>query len=128
MTTEEPITIDETLVEELRKDFRQGPILDEQGLRFLVEEEVDRFDGLVIHIFGDEHPPPHFCVSYQGQKANFCIETGKRLANNKGLENFERNIRKWWQKNRELLIAGWNATRPSDCPVGSISNTGSASP
>ncbi len=126
MTTEEPITIDEALVEELRKDFRQGPILNEQGQRYLVEEEVDRFMGLVIHVFGREHPPPHFRVRHQGESADFSIETGERLQDNKGLETYERNIRKWWQKNRDLLIARWNATRPSDCPVGPIANTGSA--
>jgi hypothetical protein len=125
MATEDPITIDDELVEELRTDFRHGPIINDQGQRFLIEEEIDRFKGLVIHIFGLDHPPPHFCVRYQGESANFNIETGDRLPNNRGLETYERNIRKWWKKNREKLIDRWNATRPTDCPVGPIANTGS---
>jgi hypothetical protein len=82
--------------------------------------KVDMFDGLRADIFFDEHPPPHFAVSYDGERANFAIVDGKRLRKNKGLELHERNIRKWWEKNRFKLIKLWNASRPSDCPVGPI--------
>jgi hypothetical protein len=112
--------IEGTLVAELRQSFQDGPIIDDNGTRFLTEEEVGRFKGLVISIFSDEHPPPHFCVRYQGETASFSITEGKRLAGNRGLEKFERNIQGWWKDNRARLMERWNANRPSDCPVGPI--------
>jgi hypothetical protein len=112
--------VDENRTEALRLSFGDGPIVDDQGTRLLEEVEVGRFRGLVVHIMFDEHPPPHFCVKYQGEKANFSIESGCRLHNNKGLERFDRNIKKWWQINKSYLIEKWNETRPTDCQVGLI--------
>ena len=114
------ISIDEELTEELRQSFCNGPIIDDNGQHLLLEEEVGRFKGLVASIFADEHPPPHFAVRYQGQTASFSIEDGERLPGNRGLEKFDKNIRKWWRDNKDALIERWNANRPSDCPVGPI--------
>jgi hypothetical protein len=114
------IPIAEKRVAELRQSLEQGPMLNDQGARLLSEEELARFDGLVVQIFGREHPPPHFRVSHQGTSVNFNIRTGERLPKNTGLEKFERNIKAWWKGNVDYLIERWNATRPSDCPVGEI--------
>lgn len=121
MTTIEVI-LPEALIEKLRASFMDGPIVDEAGRRFLTEKEVDRFNGLVVSIFFNEHPPPHFCVRYQAETANFSILDGERLPNNKGLEKFDRNIKKWWKEHHALLVATWNSTRPTDCSVGPIEN------
>lgn len=126
MPPEVPIDIDDEIVDALRQSFCNGPIVlsDGKELHFLVEEEVGKFKGLTAHIYGREHPPPHVCISYQGQSTNFGIESGDRLPNNKGLERYDRNIRKWIAENRDHLIARWNATRPTDCPVGPIALKG----
>ena len=108
------------IVEELEKSFQDGPIINDQGQRFLAEHFVEQIGGLKIDIYSDEHPPPHFCVSYQNENASFSIVDCGRLPNNRGLEKFERNIKKWWKKNRALLVETWNRTRPTDCPVGPI--------
>lgn len=104
------------LVESLSADFQHGPILDDQGRRLLTEETVQNLDGLKIQIFSDEHPPPHFRVSYAGETANFSIKDCTKL--NGGLKKWERNIRAWHADNKGKLIEVWNKTRPSDCPVG----------
>jgi hypothetical protein len=118
--SEEGVEVAEKAVDELRQSFAQGEIVDDEGRRFLTEELVGSFKGLTVRIFGREHPPPHFRVECQGESANFAIETGERLAKNKGLERFDRNIRKWWATNRDLPVTVWNDSRPSDCPVGPI--------
>lgn len=112
--------IDEVLIEQLRQSFHAGPMVDDDGKRFLIEEEVDRFDGLVISIFADEHPPPHFRVRHQRESASFSIVDGTRLPGNNGLDKFNRNIQKWWKENRQYLIEKWNATRPTNCSVGPV--------
>jgi hypothetical protein len=106
------------LVDELKEDFLQGPILDDEGRRLLTEEEVDRIDNLVVVIQAREHPPPHFHVRYRKENASFSISDCMRLPGVKGLEKFERNIKKWWTKNKCTLISVWNRTRPTDCVVG----------
>jgi hypothetical protein len=112
------LPVPQELVDELAEDFRQGPIVDDQGRRFLIEEQVDRLNNMVIVIQALEHPPPHFHVRHQGENASFAITDGSRLPGVKGLEKFDRNIKKWWTKNLCVLVEVWNRSRPSDCVVG----------
>ena len=105
-----------TLAASLAADFRNGPILDDDGRRFLTEETVANLDGLKIQIFSNEHPPPHFRVEYAGETANFSIKDCSKL--NGGLTRWDRNIRRWHASHKSQLIEVWNRTRPSDCPVG----------
>jgi hypothetical protein len=81
---------------------------------------VARVRGLSIKIWADEHPPPHFHVTYQGQDASFSILDCCRLRGQRGLERYDPIIRSWWSKNQRLLIEMWNASRPTACPVGQI--------
>lgn len=37
--------------------------------------EISRFFGIIIGMFYNDHPPPHFHVRYGGQKAIVDIET-----------------------------------------------------
>ncbi|WP_185681193.1 DUF4160 domain-containing protein [Parvibaculum sedimenti] len=112
------VAIPQNLIDDLSKSFRQGPMLDAGGRRMLPEEAVAKINGMSIVIQALEHPPPHFHVRFAGSNASFSIEDGSRLPNVKGLEKYERNIRKWWSENRCALIETWNRTRPDNCPVG----------
>ncbi len=37
--------------------------------------ELARFFGIIVMMFYDDHPPPHFHVRYGGQKAIIAIES-----------------------------------------------------
>ncbi len=37
--------------------------------------EISRFLGMVIRMYWDEHPPPHFHVEYAGEQAVVRIDT-----------------------------------------------------
>jgi len=37
--------------------------------------EISRFFGIIIAMFYNDHPPPHFHVRYGGQNAIIAIET-----------------------------------------------------
>ncbi|MDZ4288575.1 MAG: DUF4160 domain-containing protein [Prosthecobacter sp.] len=37
--------------------------------------EVSRFYGIVIQIYYDDHPPPHFHAIYAGHVATIAIDT-----------------------------------------------------
>lgn len=115
MTQEWKIEVPE-LAGSLASDFEEGPIIDERGNRFLLEQQVAMLDGLKIEIFSDEHPPPHFRVLYSGETASFAIKDCRKLVG--GLTKWERNIRRWHAAHKADLIAAWNRTRPTGCPVG----------
>jgi len=100
----------------LRDSFALGPMLDGPGTRMLVEHIVGEFDGLKIEIFSREHPPPHFRVCHNSDTANYTIKDCTKL--NGGLNKFYRNIVDWHSKHKSEIIDVWNATRPTNCPVG----------
>lgn len=112
--------VDAALVAELDESFFQGPMYNNDGLRFLGEAQVGRLNKMSIQIQADEHPPAHFHVKYGGEDASFGILDGQRLKNTKGLEKFEKNISVWWKEHRCHLILEWNRLRPTDCSVGPV--------
>ena len=66
------IDLPASLTKELADSFQQGPML-ANGLRRLDEQLAAHLNGLKIQIFANEHPPPHFRVSYAGETANYSI-------------------------------------------------------
>jgi hypothetical protein len=87
-------------------------------LSYLIKALVDQFEGFSVHIYADEHPPPHFRVTYAGESADFTIDTCEQIAG--GLKRYRRKIRAWHGRNRRRLVQAWNKRRPTDCPVGPI--------
>jgi hypothetical protein len=85
-------------------------------MRRLDEVQVARLDGLKIEVFANEHPPPHFRVSFQGETANYRIAECGQI--NGGLARFYRNVRRWHAEHKQTLIDAWNRYRPTNCPVG----------
>jgi hypothetical protein len=84
-----------------------------------IKQLVARVDGLKIEIFAREHPPPHFHVSAGKIDATFSLADGSLL--NGRVSSRERELIQWWYtRSRPLLIKTWNETRPTDCPVGPI--------
>jgi hypothetical protein len=37
--------------------------------------EISRFYGVVVRMYHDEHPPPHFHVYYQDAQATIAVDT-----------------------------------------------------
>lgn len=115
------VRVDKELEADLFEDFARGSIeeITERGeLRNVRKVHVDYLKGAKIEIFSNEHPPPHFRVKYQGSTANYSIKDGRRINGSGEVTRFDKNIYKWWKKNKQKLIEIWNERRPSDCPVG----------
>jgi Domain of unknown function (DUF4160) len=100
----------------LKDSFTLGPMLNAAGTRMLVEHIVGEFDGLKIEIFSREHPPPHFRVRHNSDTANYTIKDCSKL--NGGLNKFHHNIVAWHRQHKNEIVGVWNATRPTNCPVG----------
>jgi hypothetical protein len=110
---------DESALATLASALRERPpqvSIRGKKLQLSTAAEVDRFDGVKVFIYADEHPPPHFRVRYQGASADFRIDDCSRMT--PGLERKYGKIWDWYKENRAVLIAFWNKMRPTDCPVG----------
>jgi len=107
------------LAESLERDFMAGSIIREtkQGaIRVSLEHAVGTSGKLKFEVFSNEHAPPHFRVSYDGESANFAIKDCAKL--NGGLNQYEKTIQLWHRDNKQEIINKWNSTRPTNCPVG----------
>lgn len=89
------------------------------GSLYNIRQLVARADALQIHVYADEHAPPHFHVKRPDVEAVFTIDQCQFLRGN--IDGREQRLVKWWyDRSRPLLVTAWNDTRPTDCPVGPI--------
>lgn len=90
------------------------------GSLYEIRQLVAEVRGLRIEVFAKEHPPPHFHLRGGDIDAIFSIADCQFLEGRIG--GRERRLVEWWyQRSRPRLVDAWNSTRPSDCPVGPIS-------
>ena len=80
--------------------------------------EISRFFGIIILMYYNDHPPPHFHVRYGGQKALVGIESltileGKLSPRTLGL------VVEWAAMHQEELMADWEHARRQE-PLGLI--------
>jgi len=114
--TEIRIRLDEDLERQL-----QGAIHRIGSDGIIRKHLVAWIDGkLRAEVRANEHPPPHFHITYNGEDASYSIETGLRLPNVYGLERYDKAIHFWWKAHRREIALTWNKSRPSGCPVGPI--------
>lgn len=89
------------------------------GSLYNIRQLVARAGALQIHVYADEHAPPHFHVKSPDVEAVFTIDQCQFLRGN--IDGREQRLVKWWyDRSRPLLVTAWNDTRPTDCPVGPI--------
>jgi hypothetical protein len=79
---------------------------------------IEKFKGVKIEIYANEHPPPHFHVKTNNGSASFTISDCKLVDGDYFLSRRQREIQAWHAQHKQDLIRCWNETRPSDCPVG----------
>jgi hypothetical protein len=108
-------------IKDLEDCLYKGPIIIIEGeeRRRFDEALIDRIKNLRVVIKAHEHPPAHFHVEFNEESNSFRIDNGDPI-HSKGLNEYYRNIRKWYKKNRAKLVDAWNNSRPDDCPVGKV--------
>ena len=67
---------------------------------------ISIFFGIVIRMYHDDHPPPHFHASYQGFEAFVAIATGDVLEG-KLPKTAARLVKQWALKHHDELMANW---------------------
>jgi hypothetical protein len=67
---------------------------------------VSLFFGIVIRMYHDEHPPPHFHAAYQDFEAFVRIEDGE-IVQGALPPKAARLVRQWALDHREAPMANW---------------------
>ena len=72
--------------------------------------EISRFFGIIVLMYYNDHPPPHFHVRYGGQRALFGIESltlleGRLSPRVLGL------VVEWASMHQDELMADWEHAR-----------------
>lgn len=80
--------------------------------------EISRFYGIVIRMYFDEHPPPHFHAEYGSHEALFDIRTlalvaGKLPPRATGL------VMEWASRHQDELKELWECARRNE-PLSNI--------
>jgi hypothetical protein len=84
---------------------------------------IGSFDGLVVKIYFNDHPPPHIHV-YAGrprhpgvQAARLSIDTGEVIAGKLPQAKIA-TAKSWCEEHREALLADWQRARLGLHPTG----------
>jgi hypothetical protein len=112
-------TLDE-LGDQLRKLLDCGCYvwIEPDGTRLLLYGRalVDRIGRLKIHIYADEHSPPHFHVRAPSLDCAFTLADCSLIRGSADRRTREL-IEFYHARAKDKLVAVWNSTRPTDCPV-----------
>ena len=90
----------------------------DDGTVLETRQRVAQIDGVTIHVYADEHAPPHFHVICSGKNASYTIEDCTLMKGALGRRE-EYIVKDWFaHRGKYDLIKAWNQTRPGDCTVG----------
>ncbi len=67
---------------------------------------ISYFYGIVVSMYGSDHPPPHFHARYGEHEAKIDIATGEPQAGDLPVRAL-RLIREWAELHRNELLADW---------------------
>jgi len=67
---------------------------------------ISTFFGIVVRMFYEDHPPPHFHAEYQGQQGKFAFD-GTLIVGSIRSRTALRLIREWAELHRAELEANW---------------------
>jgi len=73
------------------------------------------FYGIVIAMFVNDHPPPHFHATYGEFLAIIEIETGRLIAGKLPRPQLA-NVEQWRQQHTTELMENWNLCRMKQLP------------
>jgi uncharacterized protein DUF4160 len=72
--------------------------------------EISRFFGIIITMYFDDHPPPHFHVRYGADKAIFIIDPPSLLQGHLSPRAYGL-VTEWAALHRDELLTNWDLAR-----------------
>lgn len=80
--------------------------------------EISRFFGAIITMYYNDHPPPHFHVRYNKQKALVSIET-LEVIEGKLSSRLLKLVQEWARLHQDELRQNWELARINQ-PLGKV--------
>jgi len=77
--------------------------------------EISRFLGIVIRIYFDDHPPPHFHAKYGEYEAKINIANGEVIAG-KLPRRAMSHVWEWWELHQVGLAECWDRAARQEQP------------
>jgi hypothetical protein len=71
---------------------------------------ISMFFGIIIRMFYNDHPPPHFHAEYQGQRGIFDFDGNLQQGSFRS-RTAQRLIKEWASQHRDELEENWNNMR-----------------
>lgn len=76
---------------------------------------VSRFLGIVITMYWDDHPPPHFHAKYNEYEVTIEILTG--VVEGKFPKRALRHVLEWQELHRAELLENWARCQNAESPL-----------
>jgi hypothetical protein len=67
--------------------------------------QISRFFGIVIAMYHDDHPPPHFHARYSGDEIQVGIADGRVIGDFPA--RAKAFVLEWWSLHRDELEENW---------------------
>ena len=84
----------------------QNTVVTEFGEVYEIKKLVDRINNLKIHIYPNDHNPPHFHVLTDNINASFNIKTGELIKGTIDPRD-QKRINYFYKNNRDILLGIW---------------------
>ena len=78
--------------------------------------ELSRFFGIVIAMYYDDHPPPHFHAVYGSEKVEFCIDPPGILKGHLSPRALAL-VTEWTALHQEELLQAWGQRSAAQRPT-----------
>jgi Domain of unknown function (DUF4160) len=74
---------------------------------------ISRFYGIIITMYYEDHPPPHFHARYHSDQAKFDIRSGSLII---GSMPFRARtlVEEWRKQHGDVLLRNWELARKHD--------------
>ena len=77
--------------------------------------EISRFLGIIIYMYFDEHPPPHFHARYGSYEILVYLDDG--VVEGKFPRRALRHVLEWYERHRDQLQRNWELAQNHEPPV-----------
>ena len=78
---------------------------------------LSTFYGLIIHMPGNDHDPPHFHVEYAESSGRILVRTGELLPGSTLPRRALRLVEEWRRLHVDELSAAWDEVRAGRLPA-----------
>jgi hypothetical protein len=73
------------------------------------------FLGIAVHMYFNDHEPPHFHVRYQGFRARVLVCAGEAI-DGRLPRTVSRLVKEWTHLHQDALLRNWDAARSDGEP------------